>query len=173
MDKHVKYVLAIIVLCVFSKIAYAELFHSPLHGFSIEIPDDWSKRKPKKPWTLFVFAKLGSGENLNMNVLPARGLHSIKQVSLEQLMYPYYEHLKILQKSYETTNGTDFLKCIYKYNDGDLRKKLEGKYKLKHYCIQWIRGEKLYTLSFVDSEINFPRNIRRFIAVGNSIEFDN
>ena len=153
-------------------IVYAGAFHSALYGFSIEIPDDWSKRKPTKSWTLFTYAKMGSGENLNMNVLSAKGLYSIKQVPLEQTFYPYYDYVIIIQKTYENASVTDFLKCIYKWKESDLKKKREGKYRLQYYVVQWIRDEKLFTLSITDSENNFPNNIQTFRKIVDSIEFD-
>ena len=140
-------------------IAFAETLHSSLYGFSIDIPDDWSKRQPKKSWTLFTYAKLGSGENLNMNVLSAEGLSSIKQVPLRQTVHPYYDYVIIVQKTYENAQGTDFLNCIYKWKESDLKKKIEGKYRLQYYVFQWIRDEKLFTLTFTDSENNFTNNM--------------
>lgn len=77
--------------------AFAETIHSDLYGFSISIPDDWSKRKPTKSWTYLVYANLESGANLNINVMDAKGLSSIKQPTLEQIFNPYYEYVKIIR----------------------------------------------------------------------------
>ena len=153
-------------------IAYAGAFYSALYGFSIEIPDDWSKRKPTKSWTLFTYAKLGSGENLNMNVLSAEGLYSIKQVPLEQTFHPYFEYVIIIQKTYEIVSGIDVFKCIYKWKESDFKKKIEGKYRLQYYVVQWIKDEKLFTVTFTDSENNFQNNIQTFRKIADSIEFD-
>jgi hypothetical protein len=161
-----------IVFPVGNHISFAETLHSSLYGFSIDIPDDWSKRQPKKSWTLFTYAKLGSGENLNMNVLSAEGLSSIRQVPLNQTFHPYYEYVIIVQENYENSQGTDFLNCIYKLKKSDLKKKIEGKYRLKYYVFQWIRGENLFTLTFTDSENNFTNNMQTFKKVFDSIHFD-
>jgi len=91
----------------------AETFRSELYGFTIKIPDDWVVRPPKKSWTLFTYAKLGSGENLNMNVFNAKGLHSIKKTSPKKTFYPYYEHIEILWKNYEKVDGIDVFKFIF------------------------------------------------------------
>lgn len=85
-----------IFLTVGNHISFAETFHSSLFGLSIDLPDDWSKRQPKYSRTLFKYAKLGSGENLNMNVLSAEGIASIKQVPLRQTFHPYYDYVIIL-----------------------------------------------------------------------------
>lgn len=162
-----------IVLPVGCQIAIAETFHSSLHGFSIDIPDDWSKRKPKKSWTLFTYAKLGSGENLNMNVISAEGLFSIKQVPLRQTFHPYYDYVIIVQKAYENSQGTDFIHCIYKWKESEFKKKIEGKYSLQYYVLQWIRDEKLFTLTFAESENNFTINMQTFRRIIDSIQFDN
>lgn len=154
-----------------SHIAYAETLHSALYGFSIEIPDDWSKRKPTKSWTLFTYAK-SSGENLNMNILSAQGLYSIKQLPLEQIFRPYYEYVTIIEKTHKISSGIDFFKCIYKWKESDLKKKIEGKYRLQYFVVQWIKDEKLFTVTFTDSENNFPNNIKTFRKIADSIEFD-
>lgn len=155
-----------------NQIAHAETLHSTLYGFSIEIPDDWSKTKPTKSWTLFTYAKLGSGENLNMNILNAQGLYSIKQVPLEQIFHPYYEYVTIMEKTYEISSGIDFFKCVYRWKESDLKKQVEGKYRLQYFVVQWIKDEKLFTLTFTDSEINFSKNVRTFKEIVDSIKFD-
>ena len=160
-----------IIILIRNNIAFSENIYSSLYGFSIDIPDDWSKRQPKKSWTLFTFAKLGSGENLNLNILNAEGLSSIKQIPLSQTFHPYYDHVIILQKEYENAQNTDFLHCIYKFKEGDLRKKIEGKYRLQYYVFQWIRNEKLFTLTFTDSEKNFMNNMQAFRKTVNSFKF--
>jgi len=161
-----------IVLPVGNHNSSAETFHSSLYGFSIDIPNDWSKRQPKKSWTLFTYAKLGSGENLNMNVLSAEGLSSIKQVPLRQTFHPYYDYVIIVQKTYENYQGTDLLHCIYKLKESDLKKKMEGKYRLQYYVFQWIFNEKLFTLTFTDSESNFTNNVQTFKKIIDSIQLD-
>jgi hypothetical protein len=155
------------IFLIGNHIACAETIHSDLYGFSITIPDDWSKRKPTKSWTYFVYADLKSGANLNINVIDAGGIFSIKQLTLEEIFSPYYENVIITEKIYET----DFLKCIYGWKDGDFKKQYEGKYRLQYYAVQWIMDEKLFTLTFADSEKNFPRNIRKFKNIANSIKF--
>ncbi len=159
------------IFLIENHIACAETIHSDLYGFSITIPDDWSKRKPTKSWTYFVYADLESGTNLNINVIDAEGIFSIKQPTLEEIFRPYYEHVKIIEKIYQTDSlsKTDFLKYIYRWKDGDLKKQYEGKYRLQYYAVQWIKDEKLFTLTFADSERNFPRNIRKFKNIANSI----
>ena len=154
-------------------IACAETIHSDLYGFSITIPDDWSKRKPTKSWSYFVYADLKSGANLNVNVIDAEGVFSIKQPTLEEIFSPYYEYVNITEKIYETDflSKTDFLKYIYRWKDGDFKKQYEGNYRLQYYAVQWIKDEKLFTLTFADSERNFPRNIRKFKDIANSIKF--
>ena len=131
-----------IIFLIGNHIVFAETIHSTLYGFSIDIPDDWSKRQPKRSWTLFTYAKLGSGENLNMNVLSAEGLSSIKQVPLSQIFHPYYDYLQIIETTYKNSHGTDFLNCIYKVKESDLKQQLEGKYRLQYYVFQWIIDEK-------------------------------
>ena len=153
-------------------IAYAGVFNSALYGFSIEIPDDWSRRKPTKSWTLFAYANLASGENLNMNVLNAEGIYSIKQVPLDQTFHPYFEYAIIIQKTYEIVSGIDFFKCIYKWKESDFKKKMEGKYRLQYYLVQWIKDEKLFTVTFTDSENNFQNNFQIFRKIADSIGFD-
>ena len=154
--------------------AFAETIHSDLYGFSISIPDDWSKRKPTKSWTYLVYANLESGANLNINVMDAKGLSSIKQPTLEQIFNPYYEYVKIIDKTYETNSlsNIDFFKCIYRWKNGDFKKQFEGKHKLQYYAVQWIKDEKLFTLTFIDSERSFSKNIQKFINIANSIKFD-
>ena len=154
-------------------IACAETIHSDLYGFSITIPDDWSKRKATKSWTYIVYADLKSGANLNINVIDAEGIFSIKQPTLEEIFSPYYAYVQITEKIYETDflSKTDFLKYIYRWKDGDFKKQYEGKYRLQYYSVQWIKDEKLFTLTFADSERNFPRNIRKFKNIANSIKF--
>ncbi|MCD6366003.1 MAG: hypothetical protein J7L46_00535, partial [Bacteroidales bacterium] len=161
------------IFLIGNHIACAETIHSDLYGFSITIPDDWSKRKPTKSWTYFVYADLKSGANLNINVIDAEGIFSIKQPTLEEIFSPYYEHVKIIEKIYETDSlsKTDLLKCIYRWKDGDFKKQYEGKYRLQYYAVQWIKDEKLFTLTFTDSERNFPKNLRKFKNIANSIEF--
>jgi len=168
---------AIFFLAVFfligNYIACAETIHSDLYGFSITIPDDWSKRKPTKSWTHFVYADLKSGANLNVNVIDAEGVFSIKQPTLEELFSPYYEYVNITEKIYETDflSKTDFLKYIYRWKDGNFKKQYEGNYRLQYYVVQWIKDEKLFTLTFADSERNFSRNIQKFKEIANSIKF--
>jgi hypothetical protein len=152
-----------------NQISFAETIYSSLYGFSIDIPDDWSKRKPKKSWTLFSYAKLGSGENMNLNVLNADGLSSVKQITLSQTFHPYYDYVIILQKAYKKAYETDFLYCVYKLKESALKKKIEGKYKLQYYIVQWVTEEKLFTVTFTDSENNFPKNIDLFRKITDSI----
>jgi hypothetical protein len=161
-----------LVLLEGNHISFAETFHSQLYGFSIDIPDDWSRRQPKKPQTLFTYAKFGSGENLNMNVLSADGLSSIKQISLRQTFHPYYDYVIILQTMYENCQGTDFRHCIYKLKESDLKKKIEGKYKLQYYVFQWIQNERLFTITFTDSEDNFTDNLQTFKKIIMSFQIN-
>ena len=160
-----------IIFLYLCQTSFAETIFSNSYGFSIKVPDDWSKRQPKKPWTLFTYAKLGSGENLNINVLPAEGLSSIKQISLNKTFYPYYDYVEITQKRYEISQGTDFLNYIYKLKESELKRNVEGKYKLQYYVLQWIRNERLFTLTFTDSENNFPHNLPKFRKIIDSIRF--
>ena len=88
-----------------------------------------------------------------------------------QTFHPYYEYVIIVKKSHENTQGTDFLHCIYKLKDSDLKKKIEGKYRLQYYVFQWIRDEKLFTLTFTDSENNFSNNIQTYRKIIDSIQF--
>jgi len=162
-----------IIFLLGNRIACARTIHSDLYGFSITIPDDWSKRKPTKSWTYIVYADLKSGANLNINVIEKKGIFSIKQLTLQEILNPYYEYVKITEKKYETdfSSKTDYLKYIYKFRDGNFKKQCEGKYRLQYYTVQWIKDENLFTLCFGDSEKNFPRNIQKFKKVANSIKF--
>ena len=92
--------------------------------------------------------------------------------SVDRTFYPYCEYVIIVQESYENAQGTDFLNCIYKFNDSDLKKKMEGKYRLQYYTLQWIRDEKLFTLTFADSENNFTNSFQTFRRIVNSIHFN-
>jgi hypothetical protein len=161
-----------IVLSLGSYISFAENFHSSLYGFSLDIPNGWSKRQPKNSRTLFTYAKLGSGENLNMNVLNAEGLSSIRQIPLRQTFRPYQDYVIILQKVYKNFQDTDFRHCIYKLKESDLKRKIEGKYRLQYYLCQWIHNEKLFTLTFTDSENSFTNNLQEFKKIIDSIQID-
>ena len=104
----------------------------------------------------------------------AKGLSSIKQQTLEQIFNPYYEYVEIIDKTYATDSmsNIDFFKCIYRWKNGDLKKQFEGKHKLQYYAVQWVKDEKLFTLTFADSERSFSKNIQNFKNIVNSIKFD-
>lgn len=176
MSKLMKRVPIILLFIVFANlisvhITYAESFYSNLHGFSIDIPDDWSKLKPTKSWTLVAYGKHGSGENLNINVLDARDLISIKQVPLKQLFHPWFEHIEIHKKYYQKRSDIDFFECTYTIKNGKLKQRTEGQYRLKYFLVAWISNEKQYTLTFADSETNFDANLPLFIKISDSIKF--
>ncbi|PKN89410.1 MAG: hypothetical protein CVU51_00240 [Deltaproteobacteria bacterium HGW-Deltaproteobacteria-1] len=177
MKKIIVFVLFIITFnyVIYNQTAFAEtIIHSALYGFSINIPDDWSKRKPTKSWTYLVYANIESGANMNINVINAKGLSSIKQPTLGQIFNPYYEHARIIEKVYETDSSSniDFFKCVYRWENGEFRNQYEGKHRLQYYAVQWVKDEKLFTLTFTDSEINFQNNIQKFKRIANSIKFD-
>lgn len=169
------YVLLILTVnyVIYNETSFAETIHSDSYGFSINIPDDWSKRKPTKSWTYLVYANLKSGVNLNINLMDAKGHSSIKQLTLEQIFSPYYEYAEIIDKTYETDSlsNVDFFKCIYRWKNSDFKKQFEGKHKLQYYAVQWVKNEKLFTLTFTDSERSFSKNIQQFKNIANSIKF--
>lgn len=107
-----------------------------------------------------------------MNVLSAEGLFSIKQVPLRQIFQPYFDYVIIVQNTYENIQGTDFLHCIYKWKEGDLKNKMEGEYRLQYYVLQWIHNEILFTLTFTDSESNFANNLQNFEKIIDSVHID-
>ena len=131
---------------IYNETAFPEIIHSELYGFSINIPDDWSKRKPTKSWTYLVYTNLNSGENLNINLMDAKGLSSIKQLTLGEIFSPYYDHVEIIYKTYETDSlsNVDFFKCTYRWKNDDFKKQFEGKHKLQYYAVQWVKDEKLF-----------------------------
>ncbi|MBA2883166.1 hypothetical protein HNR65_003527 [Desulfosalsimonas propionicica] len=142
------------------------------HGFSIDIPNDWAKRKPKQPQTLFSFAKMGAGQNLNINVLDAKGKASIKQIPLQQLFYPFYESIQIIEKKYINKDGMFLLTCIYELRNGNLKKRLEGAHNLKYLTASWIKDQKLFTITFTDSKAEFGNNLPAFKNILGSICFE-
>jgi len=151
-------------------IVYANTLYSALYGFHIEIPDEWSKMKPNYPWTLFNYAKLGSGENMNINIKSAQGISSIKQFPLEQAFNPYYEDVKFIEKNYEIVSGIDVFKCIYKWKDS-FYKKVERKYRLQYFGAQWIKDDKLFTVIITDLEEKFSKNTKTYRKIVDSIKF--
>ena len=52
----------------------------------------------------------------------------------------------------------------------DVKKRLEGKYRLKYLLCQWINDEKMFTITFTDSEENFETNLPTFNEILNSIK---
>ncbi|GEM_PF-4850796 len=170
-----KTIVAILVL-IFSSAAadtvHAKLFHSDLYKFSIEMPNDWTRTKPKKTWTLVSFAKLGSGENININVQNAQGYHSVKQFSLKDTFYPFYDKVHIFEKYIETVKNEQFRHCIYQLKDSDIKRQIEGNNRLRYYTIQWVRDENLFTITFTDSGSKFEINLKTFRGIYNSLSFD-
>ncbi len=151
----------------------AETYHSPQYGFAIDIPNDWERTQPKYARTLFSFAKMGPGENLNLNVYDAQSLTSIKQLSPRQMFHPFYDSLRISRKNYVYHNGTDSFKCIYTIKDRDLKRRLEGKYDLKYFVASWIKNGKQFTVTFTDSRVDFNGHLQIFERVIDSISYDN
>lgn len=148
----------------------AEGFVSAEYGISMDMPDNWTKRKPTKPWTLVVYANLTSGENVNINVLDRSGVKSIKDLSVEKLFHPQYENISIAAKSYFKVGKTDLLKVIYALKDGPFKQSVEGDVRMKYMAILTIHKSKQITITFTDSERNFERNLETFNRVVGSIE---
>lgn len=172
-----KRVLAVFLLFIFFPLLVgaiplqAETYRSHQYGFSIDIPNDWNRTQPKSAKTLFSYAKMGSGENLNFNVFDAEGLTSIKQVSPQQMFHPIYDSIRISRKNYEMQNGSEIFKCIYTIKDRKLKRRLEGKYDLKYFTVSWIKNGKQFTATFTDSKAAFDDNLASFESIIESIEF--
>lgn len=153
-----------------NSISHAESISSADHGFTIEIPDDWSEGNTSKN-TLFAYKKKGSATNLNIIFASVQDIDSIKQISIEALYQPYSGDMIIIEETDKNVSGIDVRKLIFKFKDGENKKKLEGKNRLQFYVIQWVRNEKVFILTFTDLENDFPNNIVTFKKIADSITF--
>ena len=121
--------------------------------------------------TLFAYQKQGSRENLNVKSASVQGIESIKQISLEVLYHPYSRDMLIIEDTYKNVSGTDVRKLIFRFKDGENKKKLEGEYRFQFYVVQWVRNEKVFILTFTDLENDFPNSIATFKKIADSITF--
>ena len=102
-------------------------YYSPQHGFSISIPDGWSKLSDRAG-VLVTYGKLGSGENYSIRFTNAPPQTTIQQITWQQLFYPDHNALSIEKEDSIFADGKQIKYCVYKIVDPRMKKAQEGSY---------------------------------------------
>jgi hypothetical protein len=150
----------------------AEVFQSPENGFSIDPPAPWKQvSQASFQGGVVSYAKEGSTALFHVTARDMEEAKTLDQLKWEDLFSPQFDSIAVGTEGEALIGGEKAKYCVYTIKPGPFKAQMEGKIPAKYINYVLIRGNKILSITFVDTLDGFGLDYASFLAAVRTVRF--
>jgi len=172
MKLHAAFWIVLILAILMEGPAFAEKFESPENGFSIDPLEPW-KKIPQAAFQggVVSYALEGSTALFHVTVRDLEKAKSVAEYKWEDLFSPQFGEILIGTEGETLIGGEKAKYCVYRIKPGAFKTQMEGNIPAKYINYILPRGNKLFSVTFVDTLDGFSLDYSSFLTAIRTIHF--
>lgn len=143
-----------------------------LKNFSVKLPSDWIELPLPFQGVVLSCGKKGTLATFHITERNLEEKKTVDQLKWEDLFSPEFGSIEIRTQSVTVLAGEKAKFCVYTLKPGEFKKAMEGKLAGKYINYVLIHQDKLYSITFKDTEDGFASTYPSFLAVIRTLRFN-
>ena len=151
--------------------ANAEKFVSKEHNFFIEPSSDWLPLALDYRNVAVSYGKKGTLSTFHITVRDLDGAKTLKDIQWKDLFSPEFDSIDMRTQGETMIGGEKAKFCVYVLKPGAFKAKMEGNLPAKFMNCVLVRGGRLFSITFKDTEEGFSINYPAFMTAVRTLQF--
>jgi len=151
---------------------HAEKSNIPAKEFLIEPSQDWIELPLPLQGIVVSYGKKGTLATFHITERDLDEVKNVEQMRWEDLFSPQFGSIKIHTEGMTVLGQEKARFCVYSLKPGEFKATMEGKLPGKYINYVLIHGDKLFSITFKDTEEGFALNYPSFLAAARTLRFD-
>ena len=144
----------------------------PSKGFSIQPSQDWIELPLPFQGVVVSYGRKGTLATFHITERDLDQVKTVEQLKWEDLFSPEFKSVDIRTQSTTVLGGEKAKFCVYVLKPGEFKSTMEGKLAAKYINYVLIHRDKLFSITFKDTEDGFASTYPSFLAVIRTLRFD-
>ncbi len=140
--------------------------------FSLAPTQEWMELPLPLQGVIVSYGKKGTLATFHITERDLDSVKKVEDLHWKDLFSPQFEAIDIRQEGETLIGGEKARYCIYSLKPGPFKTQMEGKLPAKYMNYVLIRGGKLYSITYKDTEDGFSLNYPSFLAVIRTLRFN-
>lgn len=140
-------------------------------NFSITPSPEWMELPLPLQNVVVSYGKKGTLATFHIIERDLDDAKTVQELQWKNLFSPQFDSIDIRQEGETSVGGEKARYCIYHLKPGAFKLQMEGKLPAKYMNYVVVHGQKLFSITFKDTEDGFALNYPSFLAVIRTLQF--
>ncbi|HNX68992.1 MAG TPA: hypothetical protein PLL75_03895 [Candidatus Omnitrophota bacterium] len=163
--------LFLVLTVFFTAPVFAEKETPAPKDFSVEPSSEWMELPLDLRGVLVSYGKKGTLATFHITERELDEVKTVRALKWSDLFSPEFASIAIHQEGETTLGGERARYCVYSLKPGTFKLTMEGTLPAKYMNYVLVRGKKLFSITFKDTEDGFAMNFPSFLAVARTLKF--
>ncbi len=166
--------LLLLILCLGLPLipVHAEDAAPATKDFSLQTSSEWVELPPSFQGVVASYGKLGTLATFYITARDLEEAKTVRDLRWEDLFKPEFASINIHHEGETVIGGEKARYCLYSLKPGEFKSTMEGNLPAKYMNYVLIHGNKLFSVTFKDTQDGFGLSYPSFVTVIRTLRFE-